>query len=138
MLAKRLMTSVWVVTTFNTLVDIIKQCSLIFFNIKHRGILVTKLSKYLALRNEVDVIFRSSCAKWVCMRVSVVIITWVYIIIIIIIIITIISFFLNLFLCEFFTHVLVDGFSLEFKWQATPHKTPTVRPPAPYHENYSS
>ena len=21
---------------------------------------------------------------------------------------------------------------------ATPHKTPTVRPPAPYHENYSS
>ena len=22
--------------------------------------------------------------------------------------------------------------------RATPHKTPTVRPPAPYHENYSS
>ena len=22
--------------------------------------------------------------------------------------------------------------------EATPHKTPTVRPPAPYHENYSS
>ena len=22
--------------------------------------------------------------------------------------------------------------------EATPHKTPTVRPPTPYHENYSS
>ena len=27
---------------------------------------------------------------------------------------------------------------LEELMAATPHKTPTVRPPAPYHENYSS
>ena len=28
--------------------------------------------------------------------------------------------------------------NLEQVLAATPHKTPTVRPPAPYHENYSS
>ena len=28
--------------------------------------------------------------------------------------------------------------NLEQVLVATPHKTPTVRPPAPYHENYSS
>ena len=27
---------------------------------------------------------------------------------------------------------------LNKSWQQHPHKTPTVRPPAPYHENYSS
>ncbi len=28
--------------------------------------------------------------------------------------------------------------NLEHVLAATPHQTPTVRPPAPYHENYSS
>ena len=28
--------------------------------------------------------------------------------------------------------------NLEQVLATTPHKTPTVRPPAPYHENYSS
>ena len=32
----------------------------------------------------------------------------------------------------------LDACNPEQVLAATPHKTPTVRPPAPYHENYSS
>ena len=32
----------------------------------------------------------------------------------------------------------MEGCNPEQVLAAAPHKTPTVRPPAPYHENYSS
>ena len=48
------------------------------------------------------------------------------------------KFILGLVSCFCGTYISCRLFNPEQVLAATPHKTPTVRPPAPYHENYSN